>query len=78
MRFLYKLNELFPNLNVSGSSTLRLKFIINKQLLSELNSLKLSLSGINIFKLYAWSQFLNQESNHVKYTKILNDYTKKY
>jgi hypothetical protein len=55
MRFLYKLNELFPNLNVSGSSTLRLKFIINKQLLSELNSLKLSLSGINIFKLYAWS-----------------------
>ena len=45
MRFLYKLNELFPKVTDSGRSTLNLRFIISKQLLSQLNSLKQNFQG---------------------------------
>jgi hypothetical protein len=43
MRFLYKLNELFPKITESGRSTLNLRFIICKQLFSQLHNLKLNL-----------------------------------
>jgi hypothetical protein len=54
MRFLYKLNELFPKVTDSGRSTLNLRFIICKQLLSQLSCLKQNFQGENALNLDGW------------------------
>ncbi len=54
MRFLYKLNELFPKINESCRSTLNLRFVICKQLFSQLDSLKQNFTGENVLKINGW------------------------
>jgi len=61
MRFLYKLNELFPKITDSGRSTLNLRFIICKQLFSQLNSLKNSFQGENLLLIDGWKEFLSNK-----------------
>ena len=78
MRFLYKLNDLFPKINDSGRSTLNLRFVICKQLFSQLNCLKESFQGENVLHLDGWKEFLTNKEESAKYMKILEDYTNKY
>ena len=78
MRFLYKLNDLFPKANESGRSTLNLRFIICKQMLCQLSSLKMIFEGDNILMIDDWQNFVSQKTQCSKYMKILDDYTNKY
>ena len=45
MRFLNKFSQMFPEVNDSGRYTLGLRFIVIKQLLSELEALEAALKG---------------------------------
>lgn len=78
MRFLYKLNELFPKVTDSGRSTLNLRFVICKQLLSQLNNIKQNFQGENVLCIDGWKEFITQKEESAKYMKILDDYTNKY
>lgn len=61
MRFLYKLNEMFPKITDSGRSTLNLRFVICKQMFSQLNSLKSSFQGENLLLIDGWKEFLSHK-----------------
>ena len=54
MRFLSKFNEMFPEVSDSGRYTLGLRFIIVKQLISQLSALENCLSGENVFNIDGW------------------------
>jgi len=58
MRFLNKFSDMFPEISDSGRYTLGLRFIVVKQLLSELEALDQSLNGSNPFMIEGWSDFL--------------------
>jgi len=62
MRFLCRYSQMFPEVSESGRYTLGLRFIVVKQMLSQLQALEMSLSGQNIFSIEGWSDFIaNQE-----------------
>ena len=54
MRFLNKFNDMFPDVRDSGRYTLGLRFIVTKQLISQLESLEASLNGDNVFMIEGW------------------------
>lgn len=58
MRFLNKFNLMFPEVSDSGRYTLGLRFIVVKQLLSQLVSLDKSLKGENVFMIEGWKDYL--------------------
>lgn len=78
MRFLYKLNELFPRVTDSGRSTLNLRFVISKQLLSQLNALKSNIQGDNTLNIEGWKEYFAQKERISDYAKIFDDYSNKY
>lgn len=78
MRFLYRFIGMFPPVECSGRFTLGLRFLVTKQMLSQLYSLKRSLKRENLFNFENWDEFLANEDRVRKYEEILESYEKKY
>ena len=55
-------SEMFPEVSESGRYTLGLRFIVVKQMLSQLHALEVSLAGENVFSIEGWSEFINNRS----------------
>lgn len=68
---------MFPEIPDSGRYTLGLRFIIVKQLFSQLESLEQSLNGENPFMIEGWNEFLATEDK-AKYSKSLEEYRKRF
>lgn len=70
MRFLNKFNDMFPDISESGRYTFGLRFIVVKQLFSQLQALEASLNGSNPFMIDGWKEFIANEDLS-KYRKSL-------
>ena len=78
MRFLFKFNEMFPDISDSGRYTFGLRFIVVKQLFSQLEALESCFNGENPFMIEGWTDFLNNLEKKKQFMQSLKDYRKKY
>lgn len=68
---------MFPDVRDSGRYTLGLRFIVTKQLISQLESLEASLNGDNVFMIEGWKEYLASDDKK-KYVKSLEEYRKRF
>lgn len=78
MRYIYRFLEVFPPTEDSVHCGTGLKFLAAKQMLSLLQSLKLALTGENVFNFDAWDQFVASEEKVKYYNQVLSQYGARY
>ena len=79
MRFLYRLNEMFPSADTSLRYTLGLRYILVKQMLCQLCSLKQAVSSKeDQFHIEHWEELILEGGKLEKYVAILEEYENKY
>ena len=81
MRFLFQLHELLmintSQANIKGIMGLR--YVIIKQMLCQLNSLKMAVDGHeNVFDIENWQRFISSKERTSTYSEVLLKYTNKY